>query len=62
MHIIHVNLLGGPKKERFFGNISAREKNFEIKFHRLVVDSFIHLSAKYHQEIIKEQKLYRFYF
>jgi hypothetical protein len=39
-------------KIRFFANIMARSKNFEMKiFYRLKDNSYLHMMARFHQNI-----------
>ena len=45
---------GWAKKKdplRFFANISAKSKNFKIKFYRLKSNSFLQINAKFHQKL-----------
>ena len=40
-----------------FANISAKSKHFKIKYYRLNGNSFLHLSAKFHQNISNRTKV-----
>ena len=41
----------------FFANISAKGKNFQTKFYRLIDNSFLHIDTKFHQTISNRPKV-----
>ena len=42
---------------RFFANISAKGRNYQTKYYRLIGNSFLHINDKFHQKMLKETKV-----
>ena len=42
---------------RFFANILTKSKNFQMKFYRLIDNSYLHIMARFHQNISNGTKV-----